>query len=373
VLGVANIRALATGWYHSLALLNDGTVWAWGYNASGQLGDGSTVDRSAPVRVQGLSGIIAISAGTYHSAALRSDGTVWTWGNNYYGQLGDGSDDDRALPVRAQLPAATAIACGGAHTLAVAGGAVYAWGWNSDGQLGDGTRTNHLLPALVPNTSSASRVAAGYIHSLALIGSSVRAWGDNALGQIGNNSTTDALSPVTSQISGVTAIEAGGAHSLARRSDGALWVWGNNAYGGLGDGTTTNRMVPQMVPGVANVTAFSGGYAHTLAQGDYTVPVTLRSATAFSSASASTTRGTVTVAWNTPLDAGRAGNAGNYTVVVNGTAASFFATYNSVANSTVLTITNGLRAGDAITVSWRNMTTSSGTEVSNGSTQVTAR
>ncbi|HEX8550226.1 MAG TPA: NosD domain-containing protein [Abditibacteriaceae bacterium] len=374
VSNVRNIKVLAAGWYHSLALLNDGTVWAWGYNASGELGDGTTQNRAVPVRVQGLTDVVAVAAGTYHSAALKLDGSVWTWGNNFYGQIGDGTNDDRLIPVRvATLSNASAIACGGAHTLAIAGGSVYAWGWNSDGQLGDGTRTDRFKPIVVEGITGASRVAAGYLHSLALVGTGVRAWGDNDLGQLGRATTDDALRPLVSQVSAVSEIAAGGAHSLALRQDKTLWAWGNNAYGGLGDGATANRVTPAPVPGLSNVLKFAGGYAHTLAVGTYAAPAgSLARTSPLSSASASATTERVSLAWITPLSSS-AGNAANFIVSINGRAATFSAAYSATSNATTLSIDGGLVAGDTVAVSWRDLKTTGGESVADGSVQTVAR
>src|SRR5881628_2032757 len=91
VSGLTSVVAVAAGWGHSVALKSDGTVWAWGYNGYGQLGDGTTTQRLTPVQVSGSSGVIAIATGQYFSLALKSDGTVWAWGYNYYGQLGNGN------------------------------------------------------------------------------------------------------------------------------------------------------------------------------------------------------------------------------------------------------------------------------------------
>ena len=122
--------AIAGGDSHSLALKSDGTVWAWGYNGCGQLGDGSTTNRLTPVQVSGLTGVVAIAGGGSHSLALKSDGTVWAWGCNDYGQLGDGTTTNRLTPVQVSgLTGVVAIAGGGAHSLALkSDGTVWAWG-----------------------------------------------------------------------------------------------------------------------------------------------------------------------------------------------------------------------------------------------------
>ena len=123
---------IAGGGEHSIALKSDGTVWAWGNNWVGQLGDGTTSHRSTPVQVSGLSGVIAIAGGGYHSIALKSDGTVWAWGWNEYGQLGDGTTSHRSTPVQVSgLSGVIAIAGGGYHSIALkSDGTVWAWGNN---------------------------------------------------------------------------------------------------------------------------------------------------------------------------------------------------------------------------------------------------
>lgn len=142
---------IAGGLSYSLALAKDGTVWAWGRNSYGQLGDGTTTTSSLPVQVKGsagtgtLSGITAIAANYMQSFALAEDGTVWAWGRNNYGQLGDGTITNSSLPVQVKnsagtgvLSGITAIIAGGHHTLALAeDGTVWAWGRNQLGQLGD--------------------------------------------------------------------------------------------------------------------------------------------------------------------------------------------------------------------------------------------
>jgi alpha-tubulin suppressor-like RCC1 family protein len=139
--GLGDVTAVSAGNFHSLALLRDGTVRAWGGNDDGQLGDGTTSDRPSPVTVSGLTDITAIAAGDRFSLALRRDGEVTTWGANERGQLGDGTYDDHSLPVDVRdLPAVTAASILTQHSLALLiGGTVMSWGWNADGQVGDGT------------------------------------------------------------------------------------------------------------------------------------------------------------------------------------------------------------------------------------------
>ena len=143
---------LAASHYHGLALKQDGTVWAWGANFLGQLGDGTLTElRLAPAQVPGLTGVTAITALGSCTHALKQDGTVWAWGYNAHGELGDGTRTDRMTPVQVQdLTGVTAIAAGLTHTLFLKGdGSVWATGMNAENQLGDGTTTDRLSPVQV--------------------------------------------------------------------------------------------------------------------------------------------------------------------------------------------------------------------------------
>ena len=138
VVGLTNVVYISAAYDYSLALKSDGTVWAWGYNCNGQLGDGSTTDRTTPVQVSGLTGITAIAGGSFHSLALKSDGTVWAWGNNVMGQLGNSSFlFSKTTPGQVSgLTGITAIAGGSLHSLALkSDGTVWAWGYNSNGRF----------------------------------------------------------------------------------------------------------------------------------------------------------------------------------------------------------------------------------------------
>ena len=139
VTGLTGVTAIAGGNIHTIALKSNGTVWAWGHNGYGQLGDGTTTHRYTPVQVSGITGVIAIAVGEVHTIALKSDGTVWAWGSNEFGQLGDGTTTHRYTPIQVtSLTSVTAIASGGYHTIALkSDGTVWTWGHNTFGQLGD--------------------------------------------------------------------------------------------------------------------------------------------------------------------------------------------------------------------------------------------
>ena len=142
---------IAAGYFHSLAVKIDGTVWAWGKNDRGQLGDGTTTDRTTPVQVVNLAGVVAVAAGDWHNLALKSDGTVWAWGYNNNGELGDGTTTNRSTPGQvANLTGVVAVDGGGTHSLALKGdGTVWAWGQNGGGALGNGTTTGSSTPVPV--------------------------------------------------------------------------------------------------------------------------------------------------------------------------------------------------------------------------------
>ena len=246
VLGLSGVIAITQGGGgYAMALKSDGTVWAWGYNPSGQLGDGTTTDRHAPVQVLGLSNVIAIASGSYHSLALKSDGTVWAWGSNYHNQLGNGTTDGIPSPTPTQvrfldfvLSDVIAIATAGNHSLALKdNGTVWAWGNNGNGQLGDGTTTNGSFPKPVLGLGNVIAIATTDEHSLALKSDgTVWAWGYNGHGQLGDGTDTDRHAPgQVLGLSGVIAIASGDSHSLALKSDGTVWGWGSNYNYQLGE------------------------------------------------------------------------------------------------------------------------------------------
>lgn len=247
--GLNGVTAIAAGEQNTVALKSDGTVWAWGNNDWGQLGDGTTSFRRTLVQVSGLIGVTAISAGALHTVALKADGTVWVWGWNSHGILGEGTTMNRHAPVQvSDLAAVTAISAGQTHTVALkSDGTVWTWGGNFSGQLGDGTMTLRTVPTPVSGLTGVSAISAGWQHTVALRSDgTVLAWGDNHWGQLGDDTTTAHLTPVrVSGLTGVTAISAGGWYfTVALRHDGTVWAWGNNVFGLLGDGTTTNRLTP---------------------------------------------------------------------------------------------------------------------------------
>jgi alpha-tubulin suppressor-like RCC1 family protein len=274
--GLTGVKAIAAGGNHSLALLQNGTVVAWGDNESGQLGTGNTTDSEVPVPVKGLAGVRAVAAGANHSLALLSSGTVVAWGENESGQLGTGSTKSSTVPVAVKgLTGVTEVSAGGEFSLALLNnGTVDAWGSNQFGQLGNTAveEPASTLPVRVGTLTGVSEIAAGATHGLALLSNTtVMAWGQDSFGEIGNGTIqTRQETPVeVSALSGVTAISAGRQDSVALLSSGTAMTWGINQWGTLGDGATGSpSSVPVTVSGVRKVASVSAGGSHMLAFGE---------------------------------------------------------------------------------------------------------
>jgi alpha-tubulin suppressor-like RCC1 family protein len=252
------ITAISAGAGYTCALTSAGGVKCWGYNQYGQLGDGTTTNKTMPVDVSGLSsGVTAISAGRDHTCALTSAGGVKCWGNNFTGELGDGTDtgpekcpeygcSKRPVDVSGLSSGVTAISAGGSHTCALTStGGVKCWGRNAEGELGDGTGVSKTTPVDVSGLSSgAVAVSAGGAHTCALTSAGgVKCWGDDFQGQLGDGTTSAFGKTTPVDVSGlssrVTAISAGGIHTCALTSAGGVKCWGANEDGQLGDGTNT--------------------------------------------------------------------------------------------------------------------------------------
>ncbi len=252
VKGIDHIVKIGAGNGFTLALKDDGTVWAWGKNTHGQLGNGTTVDQLHPVKVRRLKDVKDIQGGNGFSLALKKDGTVWAWGRNNRGQLGIGDKEDRILPARVHLSRKIkAIDAGNSHSLALdEENHVWAWGNNLSGELGNGTLISSLYPERVvklPDTIIA--VTCGKGHSLALDNTGkVWSWGRNRYGELGNGMHKNSSVPtVVVTLSDVVKIGAARYHSLALKNDGSLWTWGQNTFGQLGDKSGDFITVPSLV------------------------------------------------------------------------------------------------------------------------------
>jgi alpha-tubulin suppressor-like RCC1 family protein len=272
VTGLPKAVQVAAGGEHSLALLANGTVMAWGAGSNGQLGNGTTTSSDVPVAVQGLTNVRAIAAGDLFSVAVLAGGAVMTWGRNSVGQLGDGTGKNSDVPVAVKgITTAVAVAAGGQHVLALlSNGTAMAWGDNEAGQLGSGSMQSGSsnVPVPVKRLSGATAISAGYDHSMALLSSgAVRVWGDNSFNQLGQPNGFPggiADSDVPIAVKGVgkaSAIAGGGLFSMALTTSGTVLAWGDGAFGQLGNGTTDTLITPTAVKGLTGVQAISAGGA----------------------------------------------------------------------------------------------------------------
>jgi alpha-tubulin suppressor-like RCC1 family protein len=270
---LAGMVQVSMGYGHALALDSAGTVWSWGSNPYGELGNGTTSSALAsnptPVPVPGLAGVIQISAGANYSLALKSDGTAWAWGRNNAGQLGDRTTVNRNRPERVPgLSGITRVSAGLRTSYAIGtGGTLLAWGDNSKGLLGNGTATGFATaPAAVPGLTGATAVSSGAEETLAVIGTArtVWAWGTNFFGEAGDGTATPHYAPQQTSVTGVAKIASGWYFSLAATSGGQLVVWGTDVYGQLGYGDSGEILTPTAVIVLAGVTQIAAGADDTL-------------------------------------------------------------------------------------------------------------
>ena len=255
--GLSNVRNVDAGIWHTLALKGDGTVWAWGYNAQGALGNGNTTTQIAPVQASGITNAISIASGDRHSLTLKADGTVWAWGLNASGQLGTGTFTNSSLPVQVSaLTNVVAIAAGGKRSMALKkDGSVWAWGVNANA-TSDTSATVSAVPVQVPGLVDIVAIAAGG-NSTGGIGvesdssmamtwdGKVYAWGYNNWGQLCQGDLASKFLPKLIPLSGsAVKISVAEHDTLILLEDGSLKGCGSNFGGAMGDGTTTVRKSP---------------------------------------------------------------------------------------------------------------------------------
>lgn len=264
---------ISAGWFHSCAVMGDGTMRCWGRNVDGQLGDGTMEERHTPVEVTGVTGsLVVASCGGYHTCAIHETGSLWCWGRNEQGQLGDGTNTRRILPtpVSGMGSDVTFVDSGQTFTCAVQAGGLKCWGGSGSGELGDGTLTARSTPTAVLGLEErAAAVSAGASHACGLLETGgVMCWGDNAEGKLGDGRSSVVSLPHEVEDLGGTAlsIAAGVTHSCAPVDAGHIACWGNNTFGALGDGTFDMKTGPVQVVGLSGtVQALDGGSNFTCA------------------------------------------------------------------------------------------------------------
>ncbi len=292
--GTATWKSIAVGGSHTLAVKSDGTLWAWGLNQNGQLGDGlSGANSQGNVRFQNTPKQIGtstswavVAAGETHSMAMDSapSPALYAWGRNANGQLGLGTTIDSFAPGTATKVAGTtgtfwlSIAAGARHSMVLRSDRkILTWGDDTRGQLGDWIASAQptLAPTIVRINLPASAIAAGAYHSLAILNDgSLWSWGDNTYGQLGYSSFDVVLQsdPLFSAVAikvGVdsdwSAVAGGGTHTLAIKQDQTLWAWGGNAYGQLGNNTTVDAPAPVQIGSANRWIAVAAGKYHSMA------------------------------------------------------------------------------------------------------------
>ena len=241
------------GYFHIVSVKTDGTLWTWGSNNNGQLGEGTTVARSSPGTVAGGGTTwCQVFGGNSSSAAIKTDGTLWTWGQNIQGRLGDGTALNRSSP--------GTVAGGGTNWCSIfinqastaaaikTDGTLWTWGSNVQGILGDGTVVARCSPGTVAGGGTTwCQVAGGRYHTAAIkTDGTLWTWGCNFQGQLGDGTLVSRCSPGTVAGGGTTWCKTNGTvdSSVAIKTDGTLWTWGGNIFGVLGDGTTVSRCSP---------------------------------------------------------------------------------------------------------------------------------
>lgn len=276
VSGGTNWKQVSTDSYRTAAIKIDGTLWNWGSNTSGELGDSTRTNRSSPVQtISGGTNWKQVACGYYHTIAIKTDGTLWNWGRNNYGQLGDSTRTDRSSPVQT-ISGGTNWKCVAScvndnHAAAIkTDGTLWLWGYNAYGQLGNSNTNNVSSPIqTIAGGTNWKQVAIGYMRTIAIkTDGTLWGWGYDSDGQLGRSIISSVSSPVQTICGGTNWEQVSCAiyHTAAVKTDGSLWLWGRNTYGMLGTNSTTDRSSPiQTICAGTNWKHVVCGYYHTAA------------------------------------------------------------------------------------------------------------
>jgi alpha-tubulin suppressor-like RCC1 family protein len=262
-------KEIKSGYDHTLAIHKNGTLWSWGSNAHGQLGNGTRIANSIPTQLGVENDWVYISTKSQSSFAIKSNGSLWSWGRNIKDQLGDSTDVDRLVPMKIGNSNDWKIVENGAnHTIGIKqDGSLWAWGLNIENQLGDGTDTNRFFPVRIGIENNWEKVSCGFNHTLAIKkNGTLWAWGWNSIYQLGNNSNVKSAIPIQiGTANNWKEIGAGSYISFGLQTNNSLWAWGANGHGSIGDSTNIDRTVPTVVGNVNNWLKISVGWYHILA------------------------------------------------------------------------------------------------------------
>lgn len=260
-----------TGSSHTLAIKTDGSLWTWGNNDEGQLGNGTNISSNVPVQIGTDTNWAKVVAGSLHSLALKTDGTLWAWGHNAYGQVGNGTFINVNTPT--QIGSAnnwSDISTYESHSLGIkTDGTLWAWGKNNYYQLSQGNNQNKNTPSQIGSSTNWLSVSAGYQYSFAIQqDSSLWAWGNNSIGQLGNGSI-GSFNPNPIQIGATSKwiqVSSGREHTVALQANGTLWGWGMNFFGQLGQGNNSFQILsPVQITTDSNFTFINNGHYYSMA------------------------------------------------------------------------------------------------------------
>ena len=257
---IGRLTTLSVGARHAAAIKNDGTLWLWGTNDYGQIGNGTQEDQDEPVEV--LDDVISVSCGRNHTMAIKSDGSLWGWGENLYGQIGTGDNTDAYMSPVKIMDDVVSVVSGDMLTMAIkSDNTMWAWGNNGFGEFGDGQESQSFSPAeIMPNVGL---VSVGYGYNMALkTDGTLWTWKSKCGQGEGYNNIPIKI------MSNVISISAGSFNNMAIKSDGSLWAWGFNWQGNLGDGTTNDSDIPiKILSNIISVTT-SGGHGLAIKSDD---------------------------------------------------------------------------------------------------------